>query len=194
MYRKRTHLQEQLKLRPKGAYYITNRKHMRVEAVLVKWLEDQRKRCNPVNKRMIKEAAKTTYTILADQKYPFDSDSDDTLPSFSASWFDGFKNRHNITYCQLRGEAVSVGKQRPWILKQLSLSSFRFANSALSIHRTTFTTVTRQGFTSRSWIRNLTLLSCQSQESKRIETAVLPFCFVSTHPAHHYSKPSIWMH
>ena len=65
---------------------------MRVEAVLVKW----------------KEAAKTTYTILADQKYPFDSDSDDTLPSFSASWFDGFKKRHNITYCQLRGEAASV--------------------------------------------------------------------------------------
>ncbi|OAQ22274.1 hypothetical protein K457DRAFT_45895, partial [Linnemannia elongata AG-77] len=28
--------------------------------------------------------------------------------SFSTSWFDAFKKRHRIAYCQLRGEAGSV--------------------------------------------------------------------------------------
>ncbi|KAG0246457.1 hypothetical protein BG011_002429, partial [Mortierella polycephala] len=57
---------------------------------------------------MITEAAETTYTILADLREPFDSDSNDSSPSFSVSWFDAFKKRHRITHCQLHGSLASV--------------------------------------------------------------------------------------
>ncbi|KAF9177536.1 hypothetical protein BGZ50_008649 [Haplosporangium sp. Z 11] len=49
-----------------NTYYVLKRKQMNVEKVMVRRLQDQRARQNPVTKEMITEAAKTTYTILAD--------------------------------------------------------------------------------------------------------------------------------
>jgi len=93
---------------PEGAQYIIDRKNCKVEQVLYHWLEDQRKQNIPVNGKMIKEAAKVTYTVLADIQDDSDLTAMDAAPSFSASWFDAFKERYRVSYCQLRGEAGSV--------------------------------------------------------------------------------------
>ncbi|KAG0060445.1 hypothetical protein BGZ89_012264 [Linnemannia elongata] len=75
--------------------------------IVVQWLEDQKRRNLSVSAKMIKDAAKLTYTVLQDW-FEIEKGGIEVNPSFCASWFDGFKKRHNITYCQLRGEAGSV--------------------------------------------------------------------------------------
>lgn len=106
-------LKEEDKLRagakalPDGAHYIVNRKLVVLEQVVCRWLEDQRKQNTPVNGKMIKKAAAVTYIILEECHAPH-IDRPFTMPSFSASWFDAFKKRYRITYCQLHGEAGSV--------------------------------------------------------------------------------------
>ncbi|KAF9586323.1 hypothetical protein BGW38_006945 [Lunasporangiospora selenospora] len=59
----------------------------------------------------MQDAAKSIFTILADEKDP-DDVSKDTTPCFSVSWFDDFKKHHNITYVKLRGEAGSVDLEK----------------------------------------------------------------------------------
>jgi len=94
--------------RPPGTCYIVNRKYVQVEEVLYRWINSQREQCTPVNGKMIKEAAHVTYTILGDLYDPSGATESDSPPSFSASWFNGFKKRYQIAYCQLHGEAGSV--------------------------------------------------------------------------------------
>lgn len=92
---------------PKDACYIIETKNAKVETVLVRWLENQRAQNIPVSAKMIKGAAVMTHTVLQDWFVTQDGEVD-VNPSFSASWFDSFKKRNQITYCQLHGEAGSV--------------------------------------------------------------------------------------
>jgi len=92
---------------PEGAHYVVNRKLVMLEQVLCRWLEEQREQNTPVNGKMLKKAAAVTYTVLEECHAPH-VDRPFTMPSFSASWFDAFKKRYRISYCQLHGEAGSV--------------------------------------------------------------------------------------
>lgn len=92
---------------PDTAFYFTQNKNIAVETVGVQWLEEQKRRNISVSAKMIKDAAKLTYTVLQDW-FEIEKGGIEVNPSFCVSWFDGFKKRHNITYCQLRGEAGSV--------------------------------------------------------------------------------------
>jgi hypothetical protein len=56
---------------------------------------------------MIHNAATLTYTVLQDWFKP-EKGGFGVHPSFCASWFDGFKKRHSVSYCQLHGESSSV--------------------------------------------------------------------------------------
>jgi len=92
---------------PLDAKYMTNRKNRMVEEVLYLWLQNQRSRQIPVNGKMIMEAAQVTYTVLVDE-YEKSDTRDAVAPSFSASWFNAFKKRYQISYSQLHGEAGGV--------------------------------------------------------------------------------------
>ncbi|KAG9319209.1 hypothetical protein KVV02_005517, partial [Mortierella alpina] len=81
-------------------------RHYKLEQVLNSWLEEQRKQSTPVSAKTIKKAAAVTYTILA--TYSNLDERPDNEPSFTASWFTAYKKRHQISYCQLQGEAGSV--------------------------------------------------------------------------------------
>jgi hypothetical protein len=94
------------KLLPQDASYIVNRRHDKLEHVLNRWLEDQRKQNTPVSAKMIKKAASVTHTILATYNDP--NERPVREPTFTASWFTAYKKRHQISYCQLQGEAGSV--------------------------------------------------------------------------------------
>lgn len=98
------------KVLPDDAKYLVTRKHMKLELVLIQWIESQRSRNVPVSGKMIKKAAEITYTVLADYQEQGDGAVSEMEPSFAASWswFEGFKKHHGITYCKLHGEAASV--------------------------------------------------------------------------------------
>ncbi|KAF9085263.1 hypothetical protein BGX27_003509, partial [Mortierella sp. AM989] len=93
---------------PEDACYMVKRKNERLETVLVKWMEKQRKECLPVSGKMFRAAAEVTFTVLQDCFEDKDGVSLGTPMSFSTSWFDALKKYHRIAYCQLRGEAGSV--------------------------------------------------------------------------------------
>ncbi|KAF9101672.1 CENPB DNA-binding domain-containing protein 1 [Mortierella sp. AM989] len=57
---------------------------------------------------MIKQAANVTYTVLCNIRDDSGNTISEAHPSFSASWFDAFKKRYHISYCQLHGEAGSI--------------------------------------------------------------------------------------
>ena len=96
---------------PLNAHYIVNRKHVLIEDVLYRWLQEQREENIPVNGKMIKHAADITYTVLCDHHDDSGYTVSEVQPSFSVSWFDAFKKRYRISYCQLHGEAGSVDLQ-----------------------------------------------------------------------------------
>ncbi|KAG0363536.1 hypothetical protein BGZ54_008116 [Gamsiella multidivaricata] len=87
-----------------GACYNIHPKNHLIEETLLRWLQDQRAKCVLVNGRMVKGACMALVDILDDS----DDTGSDAKPSFSASWFNTFKSHHQISYCQLQGEAGSV--------------------------------------------------------------------------------------
>jgi hypothetical protein len=87
---------------------MVKRKNEQLEAVQVKWMDNRRIECLPVSGKMFHATAEATYTVLQDCFEDKDGSGIGTPMSFSTSWFDAFKKRHRIVYCQLRGEAGSV--------------------------------------------------------------------------------------
>ncbi|KAF9087069.1 hypothetical protein BGX29_011362 [Mortierella sp. GBA35] len=55
---------------------------------------------------MIKHPAHVTFTVLCDRQDESGNTVSEAPPSFSASWFDVFKNRYQISYCRLHGEGL----------------------------------------------------------------------------------------
>ncbi|KAF8928451.1 hypothetical protein BGZ58_009628 [Dissophora ornata] len=90
-------LRKAVEVLPEGAHYVVNRKNEMVEEVLLRWIESQRNQRVPVNGKMIKQAASVTYIVLADYSDPPHDATSGTVPFFSASWFNAFKKRYQIT-------------------------------------------------------------------------------------------------
>ncbi|KAG0247661.1 hypothetical protein BG011_001115, partial [Mortierella polycephala] len=109
---------------PLGAHYVADRKNALTEEALNRWLQHQREQDIPVNGEMVKKVCTvivghqnefgetTTNAPLSFSVAWSDEIANETVckapPSFSHSWFNAFKRRYRITYCQLHDEAGSV--------------------------------------------------------------------------------------
>ncbi|KAF8944093.1 hypothetical protein BGZ47_004661 [Haplosporangium gracile] len=126
--------------------------------------------------KMTMKAAQVTYTVLVDE-YEKSDTRDAVVPSFSASWFNTFKKRYQISYSQLHGEAGGV---------DLVATEPEFATSvqfAPTTHLTTFLTATKPESTSRDLSQSHTLSLRRQADSSPTGAPECRSFFVSTHQA-----------